>query len=276
MIIPYHCGQITYSKYLDFRKEEDVYLLLNDDEQEERIEEHLAAAIGHIVGDCSDIVFNHPEDDINGLIDVGFILPIGGKISTIRIYAHILSLLRWFHVDLEEGKNIIDGSYFIDYKGDRYYVDPDLLNRHFGFDVGRTYSTGEVIEIKSLERELKLLKASGRMDQDGSIEFTLTLKIMAILLRKRGEKLSPNYKERELFLRQRATHFQDLPLDAVLGVRFFFIHILESYETTQTLLLRSRVNLNRHQAQKKEWPLERRQQKNSSLLKIWLETKQSI
>ncbi len=227
--VPTHPGQITYSRYLDFKKEEEAYMQMNLEDQDDQAAEYLAAAVTNIVGDCSALQYIILGDDIGQMIKDGYMLPMGEEISTTRLYVHIISMISQYDELLTSGTNIVDGSYKVDFEGETYYIDPMMVERHFGSQKG--YTTGEVVEIKSLERELRLVKESQK-DLDGGMEFGLSLKAMAILLRRKGELLPLKFREREAFLTKRAELFAGLPMDVVLGTRFFFRLIIHRYLKT--------------------------------------------
>jgi len=264
--IPFHPGQMTYGQFIDFKKEEEFYHNLNVDDKEMSVEEHLISAVSHIVGDCSDIPFNIKGDSIRSMIDSSFMLLPGKEVSVMRIYAHIINLMNNFKLELSEGKNLIDRSYCVEYEGEKYYIDPDSLDRNFGYE--RPFKTGEVLEAKSLERELnnlsKLRTANPIKDMDGGIEFGLDMKILAIIMRKKGEKLPVQYRERKRFLTERAKLFSGLPMDVVLGVRFFFQSTLEGYVKTQILWL---LSLGKNQRYPRLTQAEKRKQKSTGKMK---------
>ena len=74
-------------------------------------------------------------------------------------------------------------------------------------------------------------------DLYGELEFERELRVMAVLLRKEGEQLPINVAERKIWIENRAKHFQGLPLDIVMGVRFFLFSIWIGFKMSLNIVL---------------------------------------
>ena len=67
-------------------------------------------------------------------------------------------------------------------------------------------------------------------DENGDNAYSRYLHMMAILLRKPGEKLPTDKSQKEAFLAERAVHFQEVDTQTALDVDFFLLNILTHLE----------------------------------------------
>lgn len=220
MIIKYKAGQrrgrielpdtvaeITFGQFIDFKQSESAFF-----EAEELIDRYAAMmeAAAHIA---------------KGNIDP---LPITGKddeISIEFIYRYIVGLINSYNPEAS-----LDAfSFRVAHHGEVFEVagNADKIMTGFGL------TAGEVIEVMEYRRR------AGRMTTEidaGNIGFSLGLSELAILLRKPGEKLPVSKAERTTFIEERRKLFEDLPMDAVLNVRFFLtLKLLKSGERANTI-----------------------------------------
>lgn len=85
-------------------------------------------------------------------------------------------------------------------------------------------SVGETVEVIELERRGVDLKVTHPHLGRG-IDFNINLAILAILLRRKGEALPMDVKDRELWIEDRKKVFEEISFGAVLDVRAFFLLI---------------------------------------------------
>ena len=95
-------------------------------------------------------------------------------------------------------------------------------------------STGEAIEVLEFRRiaEKNLEEKKFAL---GSMDFTLGLRELAILVRKKGEALPWNRKELESFLNDRMQTFRTVTAGEVLTLRFFLINSYLIWLQNQTI-----------------------------------------
>lgn len=255
--IPYHVSEITYNDFIDMKKAEENFRLpddaeLNENEavvQNEAIEDgiiydnsfkddvsnidyvsHYTEVVSFIVkGDLSDIPFSDDDTFVDGGMKELGLLAIGSSVTLIKLYWHIVTLVNSytgeFSKDVVERyakgeKNILQSitSHFsVNYKGETYYIEPDRAKRMLSL---KGYTVGEVLEVEEFERYYKReIEKLG--DKQGSFEMALDMSVMAVLLRKDGEKLPIRKLEREQFIATRGRHFGGLGMDVVLRCLFF-------------------------------------------------------
>lgn len=69
-----------------------------------------------------------------------------------------------------------------------------------------------------------------RGDPDGSLMFSMYLHLLAVLLRKEGEQMPIGDAEREAWILDRATYFQEIDAQTALNLDFFLLHISRNSE----------------------------------------------
>lgn len=233
--VPFSAEEISWMGYVEFTKAENAYLkkVKNEDGideekiDEEQIELVFIEAINHVVkGDIDILPFGLEGDDIARMIDENYIidLKVGDKLSVLRLYAHVISIIDRHDQNMKKNKALKGSEYYIDYKDERYYLESSRVKRLF---VEEAFTVGEVIELKEFRRKMnRIIDKTG--DETGQITFNLGLTELALLMRKKGEKLPFNKDKRIKFLNQRASHFGDIDLDKIMKVRFFLLNTLKS------------------------------------------------
>lgn len=208
--VPLDMSEITFSELLDFQKAELLYFKCNETGEGDPAEAMTKCVSCIVKGPVERLPFAYPGDgDIQGYRF--------NPLSVMRLYSHIVYLIREFS-DLEAPSK----SLRVEYKGESYYLEPHIARRFTG---AKMYETGEVVEIEESDRLLTTeIEENG--DPDGIIEFERERRAMAVLLRKNGELLPADVRERKAFIEERSIHFADLPADVVLKVRFFLRSIL--------------------------------------------------
>jgi hypothetical protein len=246
--VPFAASELQYGQYTDFKACEALFFEENsvlpdgvdaDDYEESELDsfkelkvtedlsrEHLIEAISYIVGEgASEIPFDIKNDDVSKLINQGYLIDLGEEISTLRLYAHIITVINTYKVDKEP----IDKTFKLEWEGENYYIEPDAIQREIE---QKTLTNGEVLTILELNRiASKKIQAKG--DLDGNIEFNLGLEEVAILLRKEGEQLPMKRRDRITFIDKRKKLFEKIPLDIALNIGFFLMFIMEKSVKTR-------------------------------------------
>jgi len=235
--IPISVSEITFSEFLDFRAAEDKFFevvspesyektpqeadaspLLDDlsgidDYDPKKAEDALAAIISVFVrGPVEKLPLNFPGEDPSEALRRPFAFDF---LSKFRLYGHLFSLIRDKMEEVE--KEGIDHTFSAEYKGEAFFIEPDDAKRVLML---KTYEAGEVVTISRNDQLLtEAIEKNG--DPSRAIEFERELRAMAVLLRKKGERLPSNIRDLTQFIDDRARHFSALPMDIVLRVRFF-------------------------------------------------------
>lgn len=167
------------------------------------------------------------DDNVSEIMTRGCRFQIGEPFNVIRIYGHLLSLLNGYRTDRLD----LSGDFAVDYKGKRYVINQDRAKRFF---TRQSFTVVEVIEIQETRRLFNSAIAK-KGDPDGALEFEMDLRTVAVLLREPGHLLPINKAERHRYLETMARHFSDLPMDAVLDIRFFLRSTLRELVKTLTM-----------------------------------------
>jgi len=201
--IPMTVDEITFENFCIYQQLEREWM------SSEEKELGLVNLVKHCyeIEDVSDIPYI-PEK-----LPDGYVFKLGDEVTMIRLYLHYVNLINSFNPEI--GKD-----FKVRYKGEDYFVDANDMMTAVS---DAAYTTGEVVTICEYQRLLKKDPEAF----DASTEMKIGLIEMAVLLRKKGERLPLNQAERDAFISKRARHFAELPMDAVLSVRFFLLGILE-------------------------------------------------
>lgn len=206
-------------------------------EQLERALEDSEASANHIIdllaivldGDWDQIPFSVPGDNVQELMVAGFRYNLDTalteELSLMRLYVHLVNIINGYE------EKAVDPDFSLDWKGQTYYIDP--LEAYKALS-GMDFTAGEAITVLEFQKKT-LEKIAAKGDRDCNLSFNLGAREIAVLLRKKGEKLPFKSRERISFINARVKIFQDLPLDIVLNIRFFFLNILEKYELIQDI-----------------------------------------
>lgn len=262
---PFIVHEIGYESYIDFRAKEQAFFRLNNPEPSEEPEttpedapeelpyfkrsfsgdsfteskealEKVEAGIEHMFDVLSTVCRGNLElipvavnnEDVTKLFRTKFHYNIENvysePLSLTRLYCHVVTIINAYKAQA------VSNDFTIAWQGEAYTIDP-----HEAFIAlnGGDYTAGEAITLLDFrKRALEGFKEKGR-DEGGNIEFNLAIQEMAVLLRKPGEVLPHRRRQRVTFIDRRAPVFRNLPLNIVLDVRFFFLHILKNYKTTR-------------------------------------------
>lgn len=241
--IPYDVSSITFSEFCDFQTEERAYIelrnppeLKEDGSNREEVDNfepdledcmrQLTKAVGTMIdGDISRLPFTIVEDRVDALIDGGYKIGLEDDLSVLRIYAHLLTVIRNFK-PLQ-----IPETFTTDFKGEVFEI---TYKRASQMLTGKAVSVGEAVEVLEYQRRLQLLLKE-RPLEIGNLDFTLGLTEISLLLRKPGERLPWDRTKLNEFIQDRRELFKDLSLEVVLSIRFFLLNTLLRYEKTQTI-----------------------------------------
>jgi len=225
--IPFHPIECNFADFCDFKTEEYKYLELNRLTQEEKRpgrranfslkagRQLLKTVCTVVQGDVDQIPFSIDEPgSVSKLFDSYTIKP-GDELSVIRLYAHIVNTWNSYKPEA------INKVYKTTVDGDTYYLAGNAAQLLLGIG----YTAGETFEAMEYQRRAHL-HIEQAPDQVGNIEFNLGLTELAILLRKKGERLPSSETERENFINDRKQVFSRITLDQVFNLRFFLGNLL--------------------------------------------------
>lgn len=217
--VPFSTMDIRFDDFCDFKAGEHIYIEKSREEKPD-IASAMMALVNTIqtmvTGNIADLPFSLPADSPQDLIDGGYLIRNGHDLSVIRIYAHILTIIRTYRpknippryrVKLNEGTFVMSG------------------NDAARIMTGQGYTTGETVEIMEFRRNFQKRLEINPMEL-GNLEFNLGLTEMAILLRKPKEELPADESELEAFINERKKVMANMHLGQVLDVRFFLINAL--------------------------------------------------
>lgn len=230
--LPYDAGEIKFSQYIDYITLKKKYFSIDEDTNEMSLNNddeyipYLIEAIQVICGEgeyWKDIPISEPSD-LDIIEDVEYFFDYEREDLTIyKLYTHINNILT--NPDIPE----VDSTYGIKYKGEEYFLNyNEVVGTFLGKDM--KYNTGEVLTILEAQR-LGNQAIERHGDPNGSIEFTVSLNEMAVLLRKKGEVLPSSKQDRDKFINSRSALFADLTMDVVFICKGFFFAILTDYLT---------------------------------------------
>lgn len=245
--IPYNASEVSFRDNTKFRDAEQVYFdrtPKEDRNNKDQVIDCLLPIFGDVIKQDK-IPLHKDGDDLKLMVDNGYFLNIGDELSLSRLYAHYVTVINSYKpIDFipEKGKKITE--YSFKYKNRTFHIGADRLEQFLGFQ------NGESIEVHHLRASFaKMAKANkdNKGNQGSNIDFSLGVQQVAILARKKGEKLPFNSVERREFILKRAKFFEELPMDVVLNIRGFFLHIMKPYAkeayTNYFLKVKSLLNL---------------------------------
>lgn len=229
--IPYHCSEILFSEYIDFKAavqelyadtdvEEDP--LAEDANELLLISKCVLSVVKVIEGDISNLEFGVNED-IEELFNEDFTLTFGDSVNLVKLYVHLTTLIEGYK-PLQ-----VQNTFQLKVKDEYFFICPTASERILGLT--KPYTVGEVIEVQEFNR--KFGKQIEKGDLEGNLAFSLGLHELAVILRKHNERLPVNKKDRASFIKKRVNLFKTLPMTTVIDVRYFFLSILKRFGRTQ-------------------------------------------
>lgn len=165
-------------------------------------------------------------EELDELFLSGFTVTIGDDLSIMRLYAHLNTIINTF-----KPETLKDKVFKLVIGGEEYQLDQLKAAKFLTLE---GMSTGEAIEVLEFRRiaEKNLEEKKFAL---GSMDFTLGLRELAILVRKKGEALPWNRKELESFLNDRMQTFRTVTAGEVLTLRFFLINSYLLWLQNQTI-----------------------------------------
>jgi hypothetical protein len=211
--IPISVNDITFAQYLDVKKSFEAVKELPSIEAVIQVAQHFV--------DANEIPIGEQVPD-------NFMFTLGKKEQTVtamKVYYHVLNLINAYQQD--------NPSESFEYKGETYYISSvvnDGLNAQEGIitsEIERRWS--EIAQGKATD-----IKGNLILDDNGNFEFSLNLRLFAVLCRKKGESIPIDIRERDKWLTERAELFKDIPMNIVLDVRFFLLDTMTDFVLDQT------------------------------------------
>lgn len=200
--------------------EEEIEAMTEYKIDEEEAQLHLIDAVSEIIPDIDLLPFSIEGDDPNALINEKYFLKPGHKLSTVRLYAHIITIINSYKP--EE----LDIDYKVEWNNETYYLEPDDALRVLGFK--KAYTNADVIIVNRFNQ--KANKKSLIQDNlGGNIMFNLGIEEMAILLRKKNEEVPLKRSRQIAWINERKKIFKKMPYSLILNVRFFLLSIIDVY-----------------------------------------------
>lgn len=203
--IPTSVNDITFSQYLDVKKSFEAVKELPSIEAVIQVAQHFV--------DANDIPIGEPVPD-------GFMFVLGKKEQTVtamKVYYHVLNLINAY-----DQKNPSES---FEYKGETYHIS-SVVN--VGLNAQEGIITAEIERRWSEIQQGKATDIQGNLilDDNGNFEFALNLRLFAVLCRLEGEHIPIDIRERDKWLDGRMSHFEGVPMNIVLDVRFFLLHTM--------------------------------------------------
>jgi len=213
--LPLTAHEVNWEAFCDFKDEEQEYFKAQEDEDSQAAIVSITRALAYVYGEWIwDLPFTLDEP-IDKLFLDSFTVTLGDDLSIMRLYAHLNTIINTFKPDTLKDKvfKLVIG-------GEEYQLDQLKAAKFLTLE---GVSTGEAIEVLEFRRiaEKNLEEKKFAL---GSMDFTLGLRELAILVRKKGEALPWNRKELEAFLNDRMQTFRTVTAGEVLTLRFFLIN----------------------------------------------------
>lgn len=213
--LPLTAHEIQWEAFCDFKDQEQEYFTAQETEDSQAAILSITRALAYVYGEWIwDLPFSLDEP-LEELFLKGFTVTLGDDLSVMRLYAHLNTIINTFKPEMLKDKvfKLVVG-------GEEYQLDQLKAAKFLTLE---GVSTGEAIEVLEFRRiaEKNLEEKKFAL---GSMDFTLGLRELAILVRKKGEVLPWNRKELEVFLNDRMQTFRTVTAGEVLTLRFFLIN----------------------------------------------------
>ena len=235
--VPITVDQIRFDDFCDFQAEERKYINIcsppdieEDNSNKEEVDswefpvdeamKQLTIAVRVIIkGDIVNIPFSLDGENTTKLVDGGYSIKTGDDLSIIRMYAHIITMIRAYK------PSRIPETFSLRFKGLLF-----RLTRKSAITMltGKALTIGEAVEVLEYQRRFAE-NIKNKPLEVGNLDFTLGLSEFAILVRKKGERLPWDRSLLNKFIEDRRKFFMDLPLSDVLSLRFFLLNALLIY-----------------------------------------------
>lgn len=224
--LPLTAHEVNWESFCDFKDQEQEYFKAQEDEDSQVAIVSITRALAYVYGEWIwDLPFSLDEP-IDKLFLGGFTVTLGEDLSIMRLYAHLNTIINTF-----KPETLKDKVFKLVIGGEEYQLDQLKAAKFLTLE---GVSTGEAIEVLEFRRiaEKNLEEKKFAL---GSMDFTLGLRELAILVRKKGEALPWNRKELESFLTERMQTFRTVTAGEVLTLRFFLINSYLLWLQNQTI-----------------------------------------
>ncbi len=229
--IPFSCREIKFQQFCRFKEYETMYFeAVRNDLPVDEIVELQMLMIGCLVkGDLEAIPYG---GDLSALLKIEFQIGMGADFTLTSVYAHLVVLINSYKP--ESVPDVLK----IKHRKHTFVVKRIPVARLMN---GRGLTTGESLELMEYQRRAtKAMKAGAK--GIANIEFSLGLSQMAILVRKKGERLPSSKGERDAFINERREVFKDMTLDVIFDCRYFFSAALLTFRKNRSTGFSSKVH----------------------------------
>jgi hypothetical protein len=234
LFLPLDASEWHFGKFCDFRAWENRFHLISrqvaDGEAEAgQAERAMAEALEKVTGAAvHDLPTSLPGDDVVHLFNSNYRITLGTELSQTRVYAHLAGIAK----ECEPTKAEVLDKYPIDSLPDFLQVKTDgktfkvVRDRVARVMSGKPLNTGEAIECQEYLRrhatEIGKIRGYEDPERASSLDYTLGLTQVAILLRRFGEQLPWDDGARERWLVRRRKLLRNIDLQTVQDIRFFY------------------------------------------------------
>jgi len=234
--VPFSASDITNKQYYDFIEcEKPVYKVTRVSDEaasyelalsEEDYSMHIIEAVSKICGDVSALPFKHGFDFDPNIEGITF----GLQLTVRALYFQISGLINQLRPTLNINKN---NTVEFDFKGEKYEINNAALVNSARVQAdtlgikAHDLTTGEFVEASMVCKALSAISDRATPNDKHFLDSNLC----AILCRKRGEKLPSGVTEREVFISERVKIFEDLDMQTVCNISFFFESTMQVYLT---------------------------------------------
>lgn len=213
--LPLTAHEIPWEAICDFKDQEQEYFTAQEAEDSQAAIIAITRALTYVYGDW---IFDLPfslDEPLEELFLNSFAVTLGDDLSVMRLYAHLNTVINAF-----KPETLKDKVFKLHVGGEEYQLDQLKAAKFLTLE---GVSTGEAIEVLEFRRiaEKNLEEKKYSL---GSMDFTLGLRELAILVRKKGEPLPWNRGELNQFLDTRMQVFRTVTSAEVLTLRFFLIN----------------------------------------------------
>jgi hypothetical protein len=203
MTIPLTVSELTFERFIEIRAAYDLY-------KEEPSQERLLQITKY---------FHDESVPIGELPNEGYMYNIGDEVTHTRTYFHLINLINSYKSDIENVRNGFD------FAGEKWVVNAIYNN---------VVTVSEYIIAMETERRFNEVKDTTG-DIDGAFEFNLGLRLFSCLVRKPNEVIPMDKNVRDKWLKERIQIFESIPMDKVLDIKDFFLHMISDFATTTNL-----------------------------------------
>ena len=213
--LPLTPHEIKWESHCDFKNDEELYFKALEENDTQGAIGALSQALTHIYGAwILDLPFSldEPTDE---LFLNHYTVSLGDDLSLMRLYAHHNTIINTFKPDDLAMKvlKIVAG-------GEEYQLDQLKAAKFLTLE---GLSTGEAIELLEFRR-IAEKNLEDKKFGIGNMDFTLGLRELSILMRKKGEALPWKRKDLDNFINSRVQIFRGVTAAEVLTLRFFLIN----------------------------------------------------